>query len=139
MMQPSAPKRDTNIFFTSEVSPRGRFWKFGLFEIGRASCRERVWITEVVGSSRRRHTRCGRDWSSDVCSSDLVDVVEQRLHQVLVLAERRQRYHFQGAVVGLDDAAVGTEAGHKHLLHFRGVASREVLEVRVVRDRKSVV
>src|SRR3989442_2485368 len=21
--------------------------------------------------SRRRHTRCGRDWSSDVCSSDL--------------------------------------------------------------------
>src|SRR5207245_8776562 len=26
-------------------------------------------------SSRRRHTRCYRDWSSDVCSSDL-DVVE---------------------------------------------------------------
>src|SRR3989442_10790323 len=24
-------------------------------------------------SSRRRHTRCGRDWSSDVCSSDLED------------------------------------------------------------------
>src|SRR5215813_14828776 len=24
-------------------------------------------------SSRRRHTRCGRDWSSDVCSSDLAD------------------------------------------------------------------
>src|SRR3989442_405009 len=22
-------------------------------------------------TSRRRHTRCGRDWSSDVCSSDL--------------------------------------------------------------------
>src|SRR3989442_9979431 len=27
-------------------------------------------------SSRRRHTRCGRDWSSDVCSSDL----EFRIH-----------------------------------------------------------
>src|SRR2546429_7317209 len=25
-------------------------------------------------SSRRRHTRCSRDWSSDVCSSDLVGV-----------------------------------------------------------------
>src|SRR2546429_7149797 len=25
-------------------------------------------------SSRRRHTRCSRDWSSDVCSSDLVRV-----------------------------------------------------------------
>src|SRR2546429_5908316 len=24
-------------------------------------------------SSRRRHTRCSRDWSSDVCSSDLYD------------------------------------------------------------------
>src|SRR5215813_10966560 len=26
-------------------------------------------------SSRRRHTRCGRDWSSDVCSSDLLSGV----------------------------------------------------------------
>src|SRR5436305_10840694 len=26
-------------------------------------------------SSRRRHTRCGRDWSSDVCSSDLKTLV----------------------------------------------------------------
>src|SRR5690554_7051467 len=25
-------------------------------------------------SSRRRHTRCGRDWSSDVCSSDLYNI-----------------------------------------------------------------
>src|SRR2546422_8605729 len=28
-------------------------------------------------SSRRRHTRCSRDWSSDVCSSDLL-VTEAR-------------------------------------------------------------
>src|SRR5215813_3418223 len=27
-------------------------------------------------SSRRRHTRCGRDWSSDVCSSDLGFLME---------------------------------------------------------------
>src|SRR2546429_6850190 len=27
-------------------------------------------------SSRRRHTRCSRDWSSDVCSSDLIVVIE---------------------------------------------------------------
>src|SRR5256884_6189098 len=26
-------------------------------------------------SSRRRHTRCSRDWSSDVCSSDLTESV----------------------------------------------------------------
>src|SRR5687768_18036794 len=28
-------------------------------------------------SSRRRHTRCSRDWSSDVCSSDLVAGVRE--------------------------------------------------------------
>src|SRR4030043_1732498 len=30
-----------------------------------------------VLSSGRRHTRCSRDWSSDVCSSDLVDALNQ--------------------------------------------------------------
>src|SRR2546422_4068767 len=29
-------------------------------------------------SSRRRHTRCSRDWSSDVCSSDLSDSLRGR-------------------------------------------------------------
>src|SRR2546429_8336932 len=28
-------------------------------------------------SSRRRHTRCSRDWSSDVCSSDLTAALAQ--------------------------------------------------------------
>src|SRR2546429_8575329 len=36
-------------------------------------------------SSRRRHTRCSRDWSSDVCSSDLIfqdisEMVREKLH-----------------------------------------------------------
>src|SRR2546421_5313886 len=30
-------------------------------------------------SSRRRHTRSDRDWSSDVCSSDLLGIVGRRL------------------------------------------------------------
>src|SRR2546429_1114521 len=30
------------------------------------------WTVSFFFSSRRRHTRCSRDWSSDVCSSDLV-------------------------------------------------------------------
>src|SRR3712207_9029214 len=33
-------------------------------------------------SSRRRHTRYWRDWSSDVCSSDLDPRVEQLAHEV---------------------------------------------------------
>src|SRR5207245_3180493 len=47
-------------------------------------------------SSRRRHTRCYRDWSSDVCSSDLqprgglvqnehVGIVKNRLRQTHAL------------------------------------------------------
>src|SRR5256884_7407871 len=33
------------------------------------ACVRHVWF---FFSSRRRHTRCSRDWSSDVCSSDLI-------------------------------------------------------------------
>src|SRR5216684_7845141 len=35
-------------------------------------------------SSRRRHTRCSRDWSSDVCSSDLA-ALRRQVPDVLVL------------------------------------------------------
>src|SRR5436305_10443335 len=35
-------------------------------------------------SSRRRHTRCGRDWSSDVCSSDLIGSTDSLLYVVHV-------------------------------------------------------
>src|SRR2546429_9462984 len=31
-----------------------------------------IGIASVFFSSRRRHTRCSRDWSSDVCPSDQV-------------------------------------------------------------------
>src|SRR3989442_12188204 len=34
-------------------------------------------------SSRRRHTRCGRDWSSDVCSSDLDSIDPTELERTL--------------------------------------------------------
>src|SRR5690606_40281541 len=33
-------------------------------------------------SSRRRHTRFSRDWSSDVCSSDLTDIFGMPVPQV---------------------------------------------------------
>src|SRR3712207_7753993 len=35
-------------------------------------------------SSRRRHTRYWRDWSSDVCSSDLGDTSNEKLADSLV-------------------------------------------------------
>src|SRR5205809_1873214 len=41
-------------------------------------------------SSRRRHTRCSRDWSSDVCSSDLLHfLIALGTATVYYLASRR--------------------------------------------------
>src|SRR5258707_8353525 len=39
----------------------------------------------VFFSSRRRHTRYWRDWSSDVCSSDLLGFGEHGLERVAAL------------------------------------------------------
>src|SRR2546429_1279408 len=49
-------------------------------------------------SSRRRHTRCSRDWSSDVCSSDLIYYL--RFEEIL--AARRNIYG-----VGLESRCPG--------------------------------
>src|SRR3972149_11321525 len=48
------------------------------------------WLFCVVFffSSRRRHARFDGDWSSDVCSSDLVDTIVD-LRRNLVMAESR--------------------------------------------------
>src|SRR3989449_92269 len=44
----------------------------------------RVSFSFFFFSSRRRHTRCSRDWSSDVCSSDLLSLYDaERLRQPL--------------------------------------------------------
>src|SRR3712207_9463014 len=46
------------------------------------------WLTDYyVFSSRRRHTRYWRDWSSDVCSSDLW-LPERVIHMLLRSARR---------------------------------------------------
>src|SRR5690348_111901 len=50
-------------------------------------------------SSRRRHTRWTGDWSSDVCSSDLVQELLPRAQDVLVRGEHRdQRAERQAAL-----------------------------------------
>src|SRR3989440_6436897 len=50
-------------------------------------------------SSRRRHTRSDRDWSSDVCSSDLNAVVTVNPN-ALREAEERDRERAQGKLRG---------------------------------------
>src|ERR1035438_10779130 len=37
------------------------------------------WCFFFFFSSRRRHTRCLSDWSSDVCSSDLIKPIDMSL------------------------------------------------------------
>src|SRR5260370_24318707 len=62
-----------------------------------------VWKRSFFFSSRRRHTRFKCDWSSDVCSSDLVDdkhellhlmrrVLEDEQYQVSILQEGRDAF-----------------------------------------------
>src|SRR3989440_1774903 len=78
-------------------------------------------------SSRRRHTRSDRDWSSDVCSSDLyVDLVQ--LHEALEGWERRlEQLHTlqeQGKALGV---------GLCNATHHQLARALEIA------DRKSVV
>src|SRR5215470_8075645 len=42
----------------------------------------RILFPSFFFSSRRRHTRCYRDWSSDVCSSDLGCGVASRAQRI---------------------------------------------------------
>src|SRR5699024_6016249 len=43
-------------------------------------------ITIFFFSSRRRHTRSKRDWSSDVCSSDLMEGITSLLPLIAIIA-----------------------------------------------------
>src|SRR5256884_4883612 len=71
-------------------------------------------------SSRRRHTRCSRDWSSDVCSSDLLarsgrQEMIAALHaqgiKPILLGESDSKY---GAVETRQEAARCAELFKKH-------------------------
>src|SRR5439155_8144721 len=59
-------------------------------------------------SSRRRHTRWPRDWSSDVCSSDLKFQEVQSAFEVLSDADKRKRYDQFGS----DFDPAGGAGGH---------------------------
>src|SRR5699024_6821639 len=44
-------------------------------------------------SSRRRHTRSKRDWSSDVCSSDLVGIMESTYVNYVTINTYKEHYN----------------------------------------------
>src|SRR5262245_62871972 len=96
-------------------------------------------------SSRRRHTRCLSDWSSDVCSSDLDE------HGDLARPRLPQRGFYAaapGLAVGDDDERAGIAALAEQLLVLLDQTkppSDPFLDIRVPGrgifepDRKSVV
>src|SRR3989449_4387854 len=58
-------------------------------------------------SSRRRHTRCSRDWSSDVCSSDLrINLSFVLGNKVMVGTVNANREYFETGVKDLSQAAL---------------------------------
>src|SRR5699024_11569105 len=82
-------------------------------------------------SSRRRHTRSKRDWSSDVCSSDLVDEDESNANEIKV-----------GELIVHQDAYIASKLGREielthrefELLHYLAkhigqVMTREHLQI----------
>src|SRR5437867_8681699 len=75
-------------------------------------------------SSRRRHTRSYGDWSSDVCSSDLPEVLLEPLRDL-----RQAREQLGEVVAELRDFQRRADAGHDVF----------ALRVREILDRKSVV
>src|SRR5690554_6749460 len=77
-------------------------------------------------SSRRRHTRCGRDWSSDVCSSDLPLMLGGQLDAVRERVVRRDAVGVAGVDVEAQDAA-------EQRRHVLAVAQRRVALGDVVR------
>src|SRR5205809_8012913 len=82
-------------------------------------------------SSRRRHTRCSRDWSSDVCSSDLVgDPGEQSCFEH-ECADNAQRGPSPGSAGPRSLAGVSTMK-MRHSQQIGRASCRERVEISVV-------
>src|SRR6266536_2978596 len=65
-------------------------------------------------SSRRRHTRSTRDWSSDVCSSDLNPAAGETDERVPIAGKRQLEDDAQHAVVVVLDLGVETLAAFEN-------------------------
>src|SRR5690606_39368627 len=71
----------------------------------------RIFLLFFFFSSRRRHTRFSRDWSSDVCSSDLAPPGGEALTELLTRLRA-----FLASIEG-GDALLITHAGPIRALH----------------------
>src|SRR3989449_7688956 len=89
-------------------------------------------------SSRRRHTRCSRDWSSDVCSSDLEAEdfdgrFSFRLDAAAPLAEVERAVRAAGDVDHVSVGGGGVERSEEHTSELQ---SRLHLVCRLLLEKK---
>src|SRR5215813_4756042 len=77
-------------------------------------CRVNVVAFVFFFSSRRRHTSCGRDWSSDVCSSDLTFQEPFERNRVDV-GRAIDQAHAAGLKVRSEERRVGKECRSRWL------------------------
>src|SRR2546422_2375056 len=94
-------------------------------------------------SSRRRHTRCSRDWSSDVCSSDLFGLkgvavsiqaetgrdAQRRFARQIPDQDRRQvmRSVLQTEAITVAESSIHFETG-REILAAKGAGPRRRLQ-----------
>src|SRR2546422_8469086 len=90
-------------------------------------------------SSRRRHTRCSRDWSSDVCSSDLVGPgVHQRPDRLIAVEVRDGDLQFIGGCFSPDTRHPNPVLAHltRSEEHTSELQSRLHLVCRLLLEKK---
>src|SRR3712207_8297105 len=89
-------------------------------------------------SSRRRHTRYWRDWSSDVCSSDLLGSsmgTRDELVELLTFCAERGVRPVVDSVHGFSDAAAAF-ARLRSEEHTSELQSRQYLVCRLLLEKK---
>src|SRR5438045_5315499 len=83
-------------------------------------------------SSRRRHTRCLSDWSSNVCSSDLKDLHLAQPGDVLLYRQLQQNspYH---SMIFIGRSQLQPELTEPLVIYHTGAIGRSKGEIRVLR------
>src|SRR5699024_12011443 len=85
-------------------------------------------------SGRRRHTRSKRDWSSDVCSSDL-GVFDFITHALTIYIQKRPRILSESVFM----ISLSVDEGQHQFLLYNGKLPDALLPSDDLQDRKSVV
>src|SRR2546429_3400695 len=113
--------------FTSAVCYNSRCGCVGFFVLI-ISVIDSVVIFFFFFSSRRRHTRCSRDWSSDVCSSDLLVGVFHRFNREFKKERgRAEKFEMFSSVLDLEQFEAATDAEWVEQLE-RAIAASEITD-----------